>query len=145
VTFPQQVPTVSKLQLIMDFITALGWNETQETAWPLFPGPEVLSSPDRMITITPTPGPGFITEEAALDCWGFQALVRGASDDPLGPGLVAAQLDVLILNGPYPQTVDGIVISMVARAGATPTPLPLPPDDRRFEYTTTYLITTGGE
>jgi hypothetical protein len=145
VTFPLPAPTISKTQLIIDWITSLGWNVTQETAWPLFPGPEILISPDRAVFITPTPGPGWITEEGALDVWGFQARLRGPSDDPLTPDLMIQQLDVLILNAPKPVTVDGVHIAMVTRAGASPSPLPLDPADRRFEYTCTYLITTGGE
>jgi hypothetical protein len=145
VTFPQPAPTVPKTQLIADFITALGWDGTQETGYPPLPGPEITDAPDRALFLTPAGGPGWITEEAALDCWSFQARVRGPADDPFAPELAAAQLDVLILGGPYPQTVDGTVITLVARAGSPPSPLPLDPADRRFEYTCTYLITTGLE
>lgn len=137
-------PTVAKTQLIIDWLTGLGWNVTQETGYPFFPGPEILDAPDRMVTLTPTTGPGWVTEEGAQDAWGFQVRVRGADDDPLGPQLAAQQLDVLIFNGPYPVTVDGVVISTVTR-NSPPIPLPILPPDRRFEYTCTYLITTGGE
>lgn len=144
-TFPQQPPTVAKAQIVMDWITSLGWNEAQESGYPLFPGPEILSAPDRAVFITPTSGPGWVTEEAALDCWGFQARVRGPADDPLAPGLAMQQLDVMILNASLPATVDGVQVSLVTRSGGTPVPLPPDPQDRRFEYTCTYLITTGGE
>jgi hypothetical protein len=142
-TFPLSPPTVAKTQLIADFITGLGWDGTQETGYPPLPGPEILTAPDRALFITPAGGPGWVTEEAGLDCWSFQARVRGPADDPLTPELAAAQLDVLIVNGPYPQTVDGVLVALVTRAGSPPAPLPLDPADRRFEYTTTYLITTG--
>lgn len=138
-------PTVPKTTIIIDWITSLGWDVTQETGYPLFTGPEVLSSPDRSVWITPTPGPGWLTEEGALDVWGFQALVRGPDNDPLDPQLKAEVLDSMILFAPKPVTIDGTLIAMVARAGATPTALPLATDDRRFTYATTYLITTGGE
>lgn len=144
-TFPQPTPTVARSQLVIDWIVSLGWVATQETGYPLVPGPEILSAPDRLVTITPTPGPGWVTDEAALDTWGFQARIRGASDDPLGPELAAQQLDVLILNSPRSVTIDGTLITMVVRQGSPPTPLPLAPDDRRFEYVCTYLITTGLE
>jgi hypothetical protein len=145
-TYPQPVPTVAKVQLYMDFITALGWSEIQEVTWPLFPGPEITDiGPDRAVFITPTPGPGYVTDEAALDCGGFQALTRGPANDPLTPGLVAQQLDVLLLNARTPMTVDGVTISLVMRSGGPPTPLPLDPNNRLFEYVCTYLITTGLE
>lgn len=144
-TYPQAVPTVAKSQVVIDLVTGFGWNVTQETGYPLYPGPEILTSPDRAVFITPSGGPGWVTEEAALDCWTFQALVRGPDDDPLAPELAAQQLDVLLLNGPYPQAVDGVVVSLAGRSGGPPVPQPLNPEDRRFAYACTYLITTGGE
>lgn len=144
-TYPQAAPTVPKTQLIIDWLVSLGWNAAQETGYPLLPGPEILTSPDKAVFITPSGGTGWVTEEAALDCWGFQARVRGPSDDPLAPELAAQQLDVLILNGPYPARVDGSVITTATRTGSPPSPLPLDPADRRFEYTCSYLITTGSE
>lgn len=144
-TYPQAAPTVAKTQVIIDLLTMLGWNVTQESGYPLLPGPEILDAPDRAVFLTPTGGPGWVTEEAALDCWGFQARTRGPSDDPLAAELAAQQLDVLILNGPYPARVDGMVITIVTRLGSPPAPLPLDPADRRFEYTCNYLITTGSE
>ncbi len=137
-------PSVAKTKVVMDFITALGWVTTQETGYPLFPGPEILDAPDRAVFVTPAGGPGWVTEEAALDCWSVQVRVRGPEDDPLAPELAAQQLDWLLLTASYPQTVDGVLIAAVTRAAGPPSPLPLDPADRRFEYTTTYLITTGG-
>lgn len=144
-TYPQAAPTVPKTQLIIDWLVSLGWNAAQETGYPLLPGPEILTSPDKAVFITVSGGTGWVTEEAALDCSGFQARTRGPSDDPLAAELAAQQLDVLILNAPYPVVVDGQVITIATRTGAPPTPLPLDPADRRFEYTCTYLITTGSE
>lgn len=139
-------PTIAKTQLVIDFIAGLGWDVTQESAYPLYPGPEILTSPDKLVTITPTTGPGYTTEEAGLDNWGFQLRVRGASDDPLGPELAMQQLDYLILTAGYPASVDGVTITLAYRSGASPTPLPLDPNDRRFEYVCTYLLIsqTGG-
>ena len=136
-------PTVAKATLLTDFLTVLGWDMTQESGYPAFPGPEILTSPDKALFLTPSGGPGFITEEAALDAWNFQARLRGGSDDPLGAELTAQQLDWLILTAQAPQVVDGIVVANIARLGSPPSPLPLDPADRRFEYVTTYVITTG--
>jgi hypothetical protein len=144
-TYPQPAPVIAKTQVVMDWIGSLGWGEAQETGYPLFPGPEILTSPDRAVFITQTPGPGWVTEEAALDCWGFQMRVRGPSDDPLAPELAAQQLDALIVNARFPAVIDGVTIALVTRASGTPVPLPLDPSDRRFEYVCTYLITTGLE
>ena len=133
-------PAVPKTQLAIDFITALGWNGTQESGYPLYPGPEILDEPDQLVTITPVTGPGYVTEEAGLDSWGFQVRVRGAQDDPLGPELAAQQLDWMILGASYPSQVDGVNIQVAYRSGPPPVPLPLDPSDRRFEYSCTYLV-----
>ena len=69
-------PTVAKTQLVIDFIAGLGWDTTQETGYPLLPGPEVQTSPDKEVTLTPSGGPGYVTEEAALYAWTFQARTR---------------------------------------------------------------------
>ena len=138
------VPAVAKTALIIDWLAGLGWDVTQETGFPLYPGPEILMSPDKAVFITPTPGPGYVTEEAGLDAWGFQVRLRGPDNDPLTADLAVQQLDSLILNGPYPTAVDGIQIAFAGRAGSSPSPLPQSPDDQRFEWTCTYIITTGG-
>lgn len=137
------IPAVAKTQLVIDFIAGLGWDATQETGYPLLPGPEVLAAPDREVTLTPSPGPGYVTEEAALDAWAFQARVRGPADDPLAPELAAQRLDWLILTAPTPQVVDGVAVVSIGRLGSPPSPLPLDPADRRTEFTCTYVITTG--
>jgi hypothetical protein len=142
--FPPVQPTVARSQLVIDFIAGLGWDGAQETGYPLYPGPEILTEPDKAVFLTPSGGPGYVTEEAALDTWTFQARVRGDSDDPLGPELAAQLLDWMLLTARHPQLVDGMTVSMCARTGAPPTVLPLNPADRRFEFVTTYLITTGG-
>jgi len=136
-------PTVAKTTLLIDFLAGLGWDVTQETGYPLLPGPEVLAAPDREVTLTPSGGPGFVTEEAALDAWTFQARLRGPADDPLAPELAAQQLDYLILTADYPQKVDGITVSLCARLAGPPSPLPLDPSDRRFEFVCSYIVTTG--
>jgi hypothetical protein len=145
VTYPQPAPAVAKTTVLIDLLTSLGWNTAQELGYPFFPGPEILSAPDRAVFLTPTTGPGWVTEEAALDTWGFQARVRGPEDSPLAAELAAQQLDTLILNGPYNVVVDGVLVKMVTRSGGHPVPLPLSPEDRRFEFTCTYLITTALE
>jgi hypothetical protein len=142
--YPPAAPATAKSQLVIDFITGLGWDGAQETGYPLYPGPEILDAPDKAVFLTPSGGPGYVTEEAALDAWTFQARTRGPDDDPLAPELAAQQLDWYLLTARYPQQVDGVVIAMAARAGGPPSPLPLNPADRRFEFTCNYIVTTGG-
>jgi hypothetical protein len=137
-------PTVAKTQLLIDLLTALGWDGTEETGFPLLAGPEVQVSPDKEVTLTPSGGPGYVTEEASHDAWTFQARTRGGTNDPLGAELAAQQLDQLILTASTPQPVDGVTVSAIARLGSPPSPLPLDPADRRTEFTCTYVITTGG-
>jgi hypothetical protein len=132
----------ARTQLIIDFITGLGWDVEQESGYPLYAGPEILNAPDQLITITPTSGPGYVTEEAGLDNWGFQARVRGPSDNQFASEEAIQQLDFLLLTAPYPVKVDGQTVQICYRSGATPTALPLDPNDRRFEYVCTYLIVT---
>lgn len=136
-------PTVAKTQLLTDFLTGLGWDTTQETGYPLLPGPEILTAPDREVTLTPSGGPGYVTEEAGLDAWTFQVRLRGPADDPITAELAAQQLDWLILTAPCPQQVDGVTVAVITRLGSPPAPLPLDPADRRTEFTCTYIITTG--
>jgi len=138
------VPAIARTQLIINLMVALGWQNIPETGYLLIPGPEILSAPDRAVHITPGGGPGYVTEEAGADCWSFQARVRGPDDDPLAPELAAQLFDVTVLNGSYPVTVNGVPVINLARMGSPPVPMPLNPQDRRFEYTCTYLIITGG-
>lgn len=136
---------VSVTQVVMDWITALGWATAPEsTGYALFPGPEIISSPDRAVFITCTGGPGYLTEEGGLDGVTFQARVRGPADDPLSPQGIAQALDALVLGASFPAVVDGYGICHIHRMGSPPTPLPLDPQDRRFEYTCSYLIAIGG-
>ena len=138
------VITVPRTQVIADWILLAGWDATQETGYPLLPGPEILAAPDKAVFVTPAPGPGYVTEEAGADAWGFQARLRGGADDPLGAEAAAQLLDYVILRGPHPVTVDGVPVLNVQRSGGTPSPLPLDPSDRRFEFTANYILTTGG-
>ena len=138
------VITAPRTQVVIDFLTAAGWDATQETGYPFFPGPEILVSPDKAVFITATGGPGYTTEEGGTDAWSFQARVRGPEDDPLAAEAAAQLLDYVILHGPHPVTVDGVPVLNVQRLGSPPSPLPLDPSDRRFEYTANYIITTGG-
>lgn len=135
--------TTPRARLLIDWLAGTGWNVTQETGYPLFPGPEILLEPDKAVFLTPVAGPGYLTEEGGVDAWGFQARLRGPADDPLAAQAAMQLLDWTILQGPYPVTVDGIGIRSVHRLGATPMPLPLDMNDRRFEYTANYLIVTG--
>jgi hypothetical protein len=133
-----------RVTVIIDWLTLAGWDTTQETGYPLLPGSEILAMPDKAVFITPSGGPGYVTEEAGTDAWSFQARLRGGSDDPLGAQAAAQLLDYVILHGPHPVTVDGVPVLNVQRLGSPPSPLPLDPSDRRFEYVANYIITTGG-
>lgn len=136
-------PAVSQTQVIIDFITAAGWNVQQEQGYPLFPGPLILDEPDQSVWITGTGGPGYVTEEGAADAWSFQARVRGPSDQPLVAEAAAQALDNLILNASYPATIDGVNIQVAHRLGSPPAPLPVDPKDLRHEFTCSYVIVTG--
>ena len=135
--------TVPRSQLVIDWLTLAGWNVTQETGYPLNPGPEIIFEPDRLVTITATGGPGYVTDEAAVDAWSFQARLRGPADDPLAAEAAVQLLDWIILNGPHNVQVDGVLVLNVQRLGAPPSALPLDMNDRRFEYVGNYIFTTG--
>ena len=134
---------ISRTQVIIDWITALGWDAQQELGYPLLPGPLILDSPDQAVFITLTGGPGYTTEEPATDAWSFQARVRGPSDDPASPEVAAIQLDQLILRAGYPTSVDGLAIQHAHRLGGPPVPLLVDPEDLRHEFTSNYVIITG--
>lgn len=136
-------PTVAQTQVIIDWITSLGWDTRQELGFPLFAGPMILPEPDRSVWITGSGGPGYVTDEGSADGGNFQARVRGTTDDPYGAELAAMQLDFLILKAPFPVTIDGVPIFSVSRAGNGPTPLPVDPKDLRVEFTTSYTMITG--
>lgn len=136
--------TVPRTQVLIDWLTGLGWDATQESGYPLYPGPEILTEPDKAVFLTPTGGPGYTTEEGGTDAWSFQARTRGPSDDPLSPEAAATLLDWMILHAPHPVTVDGVPVLNVQRLGGPPSPLPLDPSDRRFEFVCNYVVTTGG-
>jgi hypothetical protein len=143
VTTPPAI-SVPRVQVVIDWLAAAGWNTAQETGYPLLPGPEIIAEPDKAVFITPSGGPGYTTEEGCTDAWTFQARVRGPADDPLAPDAAAQLLDATILRGPTHVLVDGVPVLNVQRSGGPPSPLPLDPADRRFEYVCTYIITTGG-
>lgn len=130
-------------QVIVDWLGSLGWNEAQETGWPIVPGPYVPPDPDRLVVITGGGGPGYTTEEPATDASNFQALVRGAPEDPYGAEATAQLLDRLILRAPFPVQVDGTWVVACSRIGSGPTPLPYDPSDQRTTLTTNYTITMG--
>lgn len=134
---------IAQTQLIIDWITSLGWDVRQEVGYPLLPGPEILDEPDRAVFITGTGGPGFITEEGSADASAFQARVRGPSGDPLEPEAKAQELDRMIRLAPFPVIVDGVPVQVVSRQGSGPSPLPVDPGDLRHEFTANYVIVTG--
>jgi hypothetical protein len=134
--------TLTQTQLIIDWLTGLGWDTTEESGAPIVPGPRIRPSPDKIVHITGSGGPGYVMEGAA-DSSLFQARWRGPSNDPLAAEALAAQMDSLILRAQFPATVDGVTIILVARLGSGPSPLPLDPGDLRYELTCNYSIITG--
>jgi hypothetical protein len=140
-TMPLAV-TTPRTQVLIDWLTAAGWDTTGETGYPLLAGPEILAVPDKAVFLTPAGGPGYTTEEGGTDAWSFQARLRGPADDPDAAQAAAQFLDWTILTAP-PAVTGGVPVLNVQRLGAPPSPLPLDPADRRFEYTATYIIVTG--
>jgi hypothetical protein len=128
---------------VISWIQALGWDVRQEYGAPVVLGPYVLKVPDRLVTITPTPGPGFVLE-AAADAGTFQARVRGGQNDQADAERLAYALDSLILGAQFPAVVDGHVIIHAHRLGGTPSPLSADPDDaERYSYICSYLCIAG--
>jgi hypothetical protein len=129
---------------ILAWIESLGWNSAQEIGAPIVMGPYILKVPDKLVTVTPTPGPGFVYE-AAADANAFQARVRGGQNDQPGAEALAYQLDSLILGAQFPAvSASGMTIVHIHRLGGTPSPLaPNPDDAERYEYTCQYLVIAG--
>jgi hypothetical protein len=136
---------VSQTRLIIDWITSLGWDITQELGYPLFPGPQILDEPDRSVWITGGGGPGYLTDEGGIDASQFQVRVRGPQDDAFEPESVAQLLDSMVLRASFPAFIDGVNINVVYRATNGPTPLPVDPADLRHEFTCNYIFVTGSQ
>lgn len=128
----------------ISWILSLGWDDTEEYGAPVRRGPLIRKMPDRLVTTTPVPGPGFVLE-AAADAGAFQARVRGAQNDEDDAEKLAYLLDSLILGANFPaRTASGQVIVHVHRLGGTPSLLtPAPDDADRYEYVTSYLCISG--
>ena len=133
----------AQTQVIIDWLTAIGWDTRQELGYPLLPGPYVPDEPDQAVVITGGGGPGYLTEEPATDGSNWQARIRGPAEDPFGAEAAAQALDALILHASFPVQVDGTWIVSCSRLGSGPTPLPYDPADRRTEFTSNYMIVTG--
>lgn len=129
---------------IIDWIIGLGWDAAQETGAPVLKGPYVEDEPDKLVTLTPTPGPGYILE-AAGDVSAFQARVRGGQNDQDSAEDLAFELDSLILGAQFPAlSTSGKTIIHVHRQGGTPSPLGADPDDGdRYSYICVYLCIAG--
>ena len=109
----------------------------------LSPGSEIHDSPDQIVFITATGGPGYLTEEGGVDAWSFQARLRGPADQPQAALAAAQLLDWTILTAAYPAQVDGVRVITCYRMGSPPSALPLDPADKRFEFTANYIIVIG--
>jgi len=117
-------------QVVIDWISGLGWDGRQELGYPLVPGPYVPPSPDRLVVITNGGGLGFTTEEPATDAANYQVQVAGG-------------LDLLLTRARLPVQVDGEWLLACSRVGSGPSPLPWDPSDQRTEFTASYTIVTG--
>jgi hypothetical protein len=129
---------------LIAWILSLGWNDTAEYGAPVKRGPRIREMPDRLVSITPTPGPGFVLE-AAADAGAFQARVRGAQNDEDDAERLAFLLDSLILGASFPaRTGSGQVVIHVHRLGGPPSPLSGDPDDGdRYSYICQYIAIAG--
>lgn len=135
--------TVARDQLVCDLLAGFGWDTAEETGYPLSPGSEIHDNPDKIVFITATGGPGYVTEEGGVDAWSFQARTRGPADQPQVAIAAAQLLDWVILQGPYPASADGVRVLNCQRLGSPPAALPLDENDKRFEYTANYIIVIG--
>ena len=126
------------------WVLSLGWDDTEESGAPVREGPRIRKMPDRLVTLSPTPGPGFVLE-AAADAGAFQARIRGAQNDQDDAEHLAYLLDSLILGANFPAvTASGQVIVHIHRLGGTPSLLtPAPDDADRYEYVCSYLCISG--
>lgn len=130
------LPTAS----LLTWLLSLGWDATQETGAPLFKGPYIQPMPDRCVTITATPGPGYQMEGAA-DVSAFQARVRGPQNDQDAAESLALQFDALIFSASFPAVVGGKTIVHCHRLGGPPSPLSATPDvAERSEYISSYVL-----
>lgn len=140
------------VKTITDWLTGLGWvgvdPAVDVAGVPIFPGPYIQKSPDRIVTITPVTGPGYMLEGAA-DMTGFQARCRGMQSPyeiesyPDAEALAIA-FDKMIYAASFPLTVDGQVFVRCWRNGSAPAPLsPAPDDADRYEFTANYLLIGG--
>jgi len=132
---------------VITWIQSLGWNGNQETGAPLCMGPYVPDTPDNLVVLTATPGPGF-QREGATDMCGFQARVRGgqsgdgSTDAQAATESLAYALDALIFSAAYPaRLASGKTLVSAHRLSGMPTPMAQAPDDMdRMTYTCSYLI-----
>lgn len=137
---------IALTQLVIDFIRSLGWDDTEESGYPLQPGSYILEAPDRIVHITATGGPGYVTEEGSAEAISFQLRLRGPVEDPIEPDQMISMLDraILAATTSFPLTIDGIKIQSISRAGSPPTPLPVDPADLRHEFTCNYVMIKQG-
>jgi hypothetical protein len=135
--------STAQTKVIIDWLATAGWDDSQETGYPVLAGPYIADEPDKCVFVTGGGGPGYTTEEPATDASAFQIRLRGPSDDAFTAEAAAQDLDDLILRAHFPVQIDGVWISTVYRLGNGPTPLPVDPGDLRHEFTTSYVIVTG--
>lgn len=128
---------------VIAWVMTLAWDARPEIGYPVKSGNYPLEEPDRIVMITATGGPGYITDEGSADAATFQARVRGPADSETEVESKAMELDKLILTAPFPAVVGGVNIQHVHRLGGRPTALPVSPDDLRYQYTCNYVVMYG--
>jgi hypothetical protein len=128
---------------VIAWLTTLTWDQTQETGYPFVPGNYPTEEPDRLVFITATGGPGYVTDEGSADAATFQIRLRAPADSETEAEGKAEDLDLLILQALYPVVVNGVRIQHVHRLGGRPAALPVSPDDLRYQYTCNYVVTYG--
>lgn len=137
---------------IRQWLVRAGWNDDDPSAdiagVPIFAGPYIQKMPDRIVTITKTPGIGFVFDGAADSCT-FQARVRGKQSPYENTSYadaesLASQLDALIYGASFPITVNGQIIIRSWRSGSPPAVLGAGPDDAdRYEFVSNYVLLVG--
>jgi hypothetical protein len=132
---------------VIAWISAQGWDGTQETGCPIVMGPYVPDEPDTLAVVTMTPGAGY-QKDGATDMCGFQARVRGgqsgdgSTDAQSVTEALAYKLDAIIFGAAYPaRLASGRTLVIAHRLSGMPSPMPQASDDLdRWTYTCSYLI-----
>jgi hypothetical protein len=95
-------------------------------------GEELPRSPDRMVIVARTGGPG-LALEAAFDVPSYQLRFRGAQNDPDDAEALADLGDRILIDAAVPVLIGGRHVALITRTGSPPT------EDRRDPARRTHL------